>query len=562
MEKSKKPIEFGKVKDRSLTEEIKTSYLDYAMSVIVSRALPDVRDGLKPVQRRILFAMKNLGLGGSSKTRKCAAITGETMGKYHPHGDSSIYDALVRMAQEFSLRYPLVKGQGNFGSIDGDSAAAARYTEAKLMPLSDELFDDIDKDTVDFRDNYDGEYKEPSVLPTKVPLLLLNGVTGIAVGMATNIPPHNITEVMQALVYLADNKDAGLEDLLKFIKGPDFPTAGFAYGVKDFKEAYATGKGKILTRGKMEAIEDKGKEMLLITEIPYGVNKSEMIKKIASLVENKKIIGIKDLRDESDSNIRVLVDLKSGVSSQRIMNQLYKYTDMEKYFYFNCISLVDGGLQPKLLSLKTILEEFICHRKEVIIRRTKFLLKKCQDRLHILDGLKTALDAIDEIIKIIKQSENKEDASLKLRKKFKFSEIQASAILEIKLQALAKLERFKIDNEIKEKNDLIKGYESILNSEKKLIQVMKDEFEYIIEKFGDKRKTVIKNNLPTEISDIDLIPEKDVLLTISSSGYIKRMNNDLFKTQHRGGKGVMMFGSKDNEDVLEKILSVNTKDNL
>ncbi|MCX6737701.1 MAG: DNA gyrase subunit A, partial [Candidatus Parcubacteria bacterium] len=411
------------IKNMDMAEELSSSYLSYAMSVIVARALPDVRDGLKPVQRRILYAMNEIGLTHSAKTRKSAAVVGEVLAKYHPHGDTAVYDTMTRMAQDFSMRYPTVHGQGNFGSIDGDSAAAMRYTEAKLSALAEEMLADIDKDTVDFIPNYDNTKKEPTVLPTKIPYLLLNGTLGIAVGMATSIPPHNLGEVIDALLYLIDNPDCVTEDLLKYIKGPDFPTGGIIYDKKAIAEAYSTGQGKVVTRAKAEIVEMKnGEEHIIITEIPFLVNKSELIKRIAELVEEKTLEDIKDLRDESDKDgLRVVIELKKGVASKRVLAKLYKYTELEKAFYFNVVALTDNGLQPKILPLKNILEEFLAHRENVVRRRTNFLLEKAKARAHILEGLKKALDHIDEIIKIIRASDSKEDAVKNLIKKFAFT---------------------------------------------------------------------------------------------------------------------------------------------
>ncbi len=549
--------------EKDISEEIKESFLEYAMSVIISRAIPDSRDGLKPVQRRILYAMKTLGLTSGAKTRKSATIVGETLGHYHPHGDIAVYDALVRMAQDFSLRMPLVKGQGNFGSIDGDPPAAMRYTEAKLSSISDYLFEDIDKETVNFVPNFDGTTTEPSVLPARFPQLLVNGTTGIAVSMATTIAPHNLGEVIEATLYLIDHRDADIDDLMQFIKGPDFPTGGIAYGADDIKTAYATGKGKVLVRGKAEIVEDNKKTQIVVTEIPYMVNKAEMLKHIASLVEDKKLIGIKDLRDESDKEgLRITIDLKSDANSQRILNQLYKYTELEKYFYINQIALTEEGLQPRLLTLKDLLLEFINHRKEVVLRRTQFLLKKYEERLHILEGLETALDHIDEIIQIIKKSENRDEALKNLCKTFRFTEIQANAILETKLQSLARLEKYKIDSETKEKRNQIKECHEILKDENKLFSVIKSELQEIKEKFNEPRKTELRDKLPKEVADIDLIPEENVLITISKSGYVKRMSLDTFRVQQRGGKGITAYEGQNSEDYLSKIILANTRDYL
>ncbi len=545
-----------------ISQELKECYIDYAMSVIVSRAIPDCRDGLKPVQRRILYSMKELGMTPNTKFKKSALIVGHAMGRYHPHGDMAIYDTLVRMAQPFSLRYMLVNGQGNFGSIDGDPAAAQRYTECRMMPLADEMFEDIEKDTVDFIPNYDNNLKEPKVLPTKVPQLLLNGTTGIAVGMATNIPPHNLSECMDAAIFLADNPECNTDDLMQFVKGPDFPTGGTIYGWNEIKEAYSTGKGKVLIRGTAEIVENGNTNQIVITEIPYMVNKSELIKKIAGLIEDKKIINIKDIRDESDKNgLTITIDLKKEANPKNILNQLYKYTDLEKYFHVNSIALIDDGLQPELLSLKDMLNEFLNFRKNIVFRRTQFLLRKAKERLHILEGLKTALDHIDEIIDIIKKSENKEDANLKLCKNFKFTEIQANVILETKLQAIAKLEKIKILDELKQKKDEINDYEKTLKDQKIILKIVKQEFIDIKEKFGDARRTKLIKGLPDKIEEADLIPDENVLITMSQNGYIKRMSSNIFRTQQRGGKGIIAYNVGEN-DVLEHILNVSTKDNL
>ncbi len=545
-----------------ISQELRECYIDYAMSVIVSRAIPDCRDGLKPVQRRILYSMKELGIGPTVKFKKCALIVGHAMGRYHPHGDMAIYDTLVRMAQPFSLRYTLVQGQGNFGSVDGDPAASSRYTECRMMAIADEMFNDIEKETIPLVPNYDNSLKEPKVLPTKVPQLLLNGTTGIAVGMATNIPPHHLGECMDAAMFLADNPDCNTDDLMQFVKGPDFPTGGTIYGWNEIREAYATGKGKVLIRGTAEIVENDKTRQIVITEIPYMVNKSELIKKIANLIEEKKIINIRDIRDESDkSGMTITIDLKKEANPKSILNQLYKYTDLEKYFHVNAIALIDDGLQPELLSLKDILREFLDFRKIVIFRRTQFLLRKAKERLHILEGLKTALDHIDEIIEIIKKSESKEDANLKLCKAFKFTEIQANVILETKLQAIAKLEKIKILNELKEKLDAIAEYEGIIKDQKRIIKIMKQEFAEIKEKFNDERRTKVVKGMPDKIEENDLIPEEDVLITLSQNGYIKRMSAGIFRTQQRGGKGITAYNGGDN-DLLEHILTINTKDNL
>ena len=454
---------FGLVQDQPLVEEMSRSYLEYAMSVIVSRALPDVRDGLKPVHRRILYAMWSIGLRANAKFRKSATVVGEVLGKYHPHGDSAVYESMVRMAQDFSMRYPLVRGQGNYGSMDGDGAAAMRYTEAKLAGIAEEMLFDIDKDTVDFIPNYDGSHKEPRVLPAKLPNLLLNGTMGIAVGMSTNIPPHNLGELAQAICHLLDNPEASIEDLMQFVKGPDFPTGGIIYNQKDILAAYATGKGGIIIRGKAEIEEQKGGNFqIIISEIPYQVNKADLVEKIADLVKDKKLEGIKTLRDESDKDgVRIVIELKKDSYPKKILNALYKHTSLQTTFHVNMLALVDG-IQPKVLTLKMILEEYIKHREEVIRRRTQFELNKAKDRSHILEGLLIALKNIDEVIKTIKASKDKEIAKANLIKKFKLSERQAVAILEMRLQSLANLERLKIEQEWEEKQKMIKELEGMV----------------------------------------------------------------------------------------------------
>ena len=536
--------------------------MEYAMSVIVARALPDVRDGLKPVHRRILYSMHEMGLRPTAKTQKSAKVVGYVLGNYHPHGDTAAYDSMVRMAQDFSLRYPLVNGQGNFGSIDGDSAAAYRYTEARLAPISEQLLADIDKQTVNFTDNFDGTMQEPTVLPTRIPNLLVNGSMGIAVGMATNIPPHNLTEVLDALAYLIDNKEADLKDLTQFIKGPDFPTGGVIYNEKDIVSAYATGRGPIIMRGQADITENKKGYQIIVSEIPYQVNKSELIMKIADLVKEKKIEGIRDIRDESDKDgLRIAIDLKQDAFPKKVLNQLFKHTELQKAFHFNMLALVDGGTQPQILGLKGLLEKFVDHRREVVTRRTKFELQKAKDRAHILEGLKKALDHIDEIIKIIRASDSKEDAFSNLIKKFKFSDKQATAILEMKLQALAGLERKKINDELKEKMDLIAYFEDLLASPKKILGVIKEEFKEIREKFGDERRTKVVKSALREIGDDELMPEEDSLFMITHSGYIKRMQPEGLKSQKRGGKGLIGMATKE-EDVISQFFMANTHDSL
>ena len=555
-------MNIGNVSSREIVDEVQQSYLDYAMSVIVSRALPDVRDGLKPVHRRILYSMWHTGLKANAKFRKSATVVGEVLGKYHPHGDQAVYDSMVRMAQDFSLRYPLIKGQGNFGSMDGDGAAAYRYTEAKLAQIAEEMLLDIEKNTVDFVPNFDGQHKEPSVLPANLPQLLLNGSMGIAVGMATNIPPHNLGELVDGVCALIDNPQTSIEELVELIPGPDFPTGGVIYNKKDILEAYKNGRGKILMRGKADIQETKaGTYQIIITEITYATNKATLIENMANLVRDGKIVGIRDIRDESDKEgVRIVIDLKKDAYPQKVLNKLYTLTDLQKNFGVNMLALVDG-IEPTVLNLKSILEYYIIHRKQVVIRRTQFDLDKAKDRAHILEGLKKALDHIDEIIKIIKRSPTKEEAQINLIKKFKFSERQAVAILEMRLQTLAGLERKKIEDELKEKLALIKELEAILKSEKKIFAIVKDELQKVKEKFGDDRKTKIIKSGVGEFKQEDLIPNEEAIITITKQGYIKRMDPSVYKVQKRGGKGVLGASTKE-EDVIKKVLAVMAHDNL
>lgn len=549
------------IQKREITQEMQKSYLEYAMSVIVQRALPDVRDGLKPVHRRILWGMWESGNVAGSKLRKSANTVGEVMGRYHPHGDAAIYDSLVRMAQNFSLRYPLVQGQGNFGSIDGDNAAAMRYTEARLASISNEMLGDIEKDTVNFGPNYDDSRKEPLVLPSKIPNLLINGSMGIAVGMATNIPPHNLGEVIDASIYLIDNKDADVNDLTQFVKGPDFPTGGTIYNERDIINAYATGRGPVIIRGVADIVEGKKGFQIIITEIPYQVNKAELIVHIVELLKDKKIEGIKDVRDESDKDgLRIAIDLKQDAFPRKVLNQLFKYTELQKAFHFNMLGLVDG-IQPQILGLKQLLEKFIEHRQEVITRRSKYELQKAKDRAHILEGLKKALDHIDAIIKIIRSSASRDDAFTNLIKKFKFSDKQATAILEMRLAALAGLERKKIDEELKEKRVLIEYLESLLASPKKIMAVIKDELKDVRAKYADERRTKVVKSALREIGEEELMPEEDSLFVLTRSGYIKRMAPDDIKAQKRGGKGLIGMDTKE-EDVVSQFFLANTHDNL
>lgn len=554
-------VDIGKIQNREIVDEMKESYLDYAMSVIVARALPDVRDGLKPVHRRILFAMHELGLGHTAKFRKSAAVVGDVLGKYHPHGDAAVYDSMVRMAQPFSLRYPLIDGQGNFGSIDGDAAAAMRYTEARLTRLAGEMLYDIEKDTVDFRDNYDGTKKEPAVLPSRVPNLLLNGTLGIAVGMATSIPPHNLCEVADALIYLADHPTTDAEDLMEFIKGPDFPTAGIIFDERAIKECYLTGKGPILMRGKAEIEEGKRGYQIIITEIPYQVNKAELIEAMARLVGEKRLEGIRDIRDESDKDgLRIVIELKHDAQPQKVLNNLYRHTDLEKTFHLNMLALVDG-LQPQILSIKNVLEEFLKHRMEVVRRRAVFDLARTRERIHILEGLKKALDHIDRVIATIKRSPDREAAHQNLVKNFKLSELQATAILEMRLQTLAGLERQKIEAELKEKQALARSLEALLKDPAKIKGVIKDELREIKTRYGDERKTKIVKSSPKEFAEEDLIPEEEVVVMQTRGGYIKRIKPESYRVQKRGGKGLIGMEVKE-EDVVAQLLTTSTHADL
>jgi DNA gyrase subunit A len=538
------------------------SYLRYSMSVIIDRALPDVRDGMKPVHRRILYSMNEEGLRSSARHRKSANVVGAVMGKYHPHGDSSIYDALVRMAQPWSLRYMLVNGQGNFGSMDGDPPAAMRYTEAKMARLADELLADIDKETVDFRDNYDGTTTEPTVLPAKLPNLLLNGQLGIAVGMATNIPPHNLSEVVDATVHQIDHPDATLDDLLVHLKGPDFPTGGVVYGKESIRTAYATGRGGLVVRGIAEIAETKkGRHQIVITEIPYALNKESLVIKIADLVKEKKITGISDIRDESArGDVRIVIDLKKDAYPKKLLNQLYKMTPLQTAFHYNMMALVDG-IQPRVLGLQDILQEHIKHRQVVVRRRTEFELRKAQERAHILEGLKIALDHIDEVIKTIRASQTSEEAQINLIKQFGLSEIQAKAILAMQLRTLTGLERDKIENELAELRKLIAHLESILADEQKILNIVKDELLQLKKQYGDERRTRIIASELDRMSDEDLVPDEQVVVTLTSANYIKRSQIAEYKKQGRGGKGRRGMTTRE-EDVIEHVVNASTHDFL
>jgi len=545
---------------QSITDEMRTSYLDYAMSVITSRALPDVRDGLKPVHRRILYSMRLNGLTSTAKFKKSATVVGDVLGSFHPHGDMSVYDAMTKLAQDFSTRYPLILGQGNFGSIDGDSAAAYRYTEAKMSKLAEELLRDLEKETVNWRPNYDGTKREPEVLPAGVPNLLLLGTLGIAVGMATNIPPHNLREVADATAHLIDDPKATNDDLLQFVKGPDFPMGGIAFNQKDISHAYANGRGGVVVRGEAEIVEDKkGNFSIIITSIPYRVNKADMLMKIADLVREKKIEGIRDLRDESTRDIRVVVELKSGVHPQTVLNKLYKSTQLEETFHYNMVALVDGI--PQTLSLKSILQSYILHRKEVVRRRTEFDLARAQDREHILLGLKKALDHIDEIIKLIRASKDVPEAHAALMKKFQFSDRQATAILDMRLQKLAGLERKKIEDELKEVQALIEELVGILKSEKKMLTIIKKELLDIAEKFGDARRTKIVKGGVKMLNPEDLIPDEESVLVVTQGGYVKRTNPSEYRAQRRGGVGVVDLDTKE-EDFVTTLLNTSMHSDL
>jgi len=551
----------GQVIQSGIVAEMKRSYLDYAMSVIVARALPDVRDGLKPVQRRIIYAMYKVGLSHTAHYSKCAKVVGEVLGKYHPHGDSPVYEALVRMAQDFSLRYPLIDGQGNFGSVDGDRAAAMRYTECRMSAIASELLRDMDKDTVTWGDNFDGTLKEPNLLPSVIPNLLLNGVNGIAVGMATSIPPHNLSEVIDATVHLIDNPEASVEDLLRFIKGPDFPTGGIIYDQAEITAAYATGRGRIITRAKADIEERKnGKFQIIITELPYQVNKSVLIQRMADLVRNKKIQGIADLRDDSDrKGMRITIELRRDAKPQSTLNNLFKLTAMQQNFSVNAVGLIDGV--PQTMTLNIMLSEFIKHRQNIITKRSEFDLKAARAREHILEGLKIAVDNIDEVIRIIRAAPDADTAKGELMTKFKLSELQAVAILDMQLRRLAALERLKIEEELKQVREMIAYLEDLLSHPEKILLVAKNELLEIKEKYGDARRTKIVKNKIGEFSEEDLVANEPTIVTITQTGYIKRQLPSTFKTQRRGGKGVSGITTKE-EDVVSHLIRCQTHDSL
>jgi DNA gyrase subunit A len=554
-------VEKDKIEQVEIEKEMKKSYLDYAMSVIVGRALPDVRDGLKPVHRRVLFTMQTTGLTSGKPFKKSANVVGNCMAKFHPHGDSAIYDTLVRMAQPFSLRYPLVNGQGNFGSIDGDSAAAMRYTEAKMQKLSEELMADIDKETVDFVPTFDDSDKEPSVLPTRVPNLLINGSSGIAVGMATNIAPHNLSEVCGAVIATIDNPEIEVEELMNYVKGPDFPTGGIILGKNGIHSAFKTGRGRVITRAKYHVVDKKNRQVIIVTEIPYMVNKSLLLEGIANLVKEKKVEGISDLRDESSERegIRIVIELKAGASPEILMNQLFKHTRLQETFGVNMLALVDN--EPKTLGLKNIIEHFIEHRRVVITRRTEYELRQAKARAHILEGLLIALDHIDEVIKKIRASKDGSEAQQTLMDDYNLSDKQAKAILEMRLQKLASLEIQKIKDEYEQIKKIIIDLEEILADSQRILNIIKEETNEIKDKYGDDRRTKIDLDSEVDIDIEDLITSEDNIVAITHSGYAKRMELDTYREQKRGGRGVIATGTKE-DDFVEEVFIANTHDYL
>jgi len=554
------PVETPGIEHRTLEKVMEDSFFRYSMSVIVDRALPDVRDGLKPVHRRILYSMNVNGNRSGSKFVKSALIVGDVMGKYHPHGDSAIYNSMVRLAQPWSLRYPLIQGQGNFGSMDGDEAAAMRYTEARMQKIADEMLIDIDKETVDFRDNYDGSRQEPVVLPAKVPNLLLNGQIGIAVGMATNIPPHNLGELVDATIALIDNENATLDELLEHVKGPDFPTGATVYGGTPMRQAYQAGRGSVMIRAVVNIEETKkGRHQIVVTEMPYGVNKATLIEKIAELVKDKKISGISDLRDETArGKVRVVIELKKEAYPKKLLNQLYKLTALQSSFNYNMLALIDG-IQPRVLGLHDMLQEFITHRQKVVRRRTEFELRKAKERAHILEGYKIALDHIDEVIKTIRASKTHDEAEAALIQKFALSEIQAKAILAMQLRRLTGLEREAIENELNELLAMIKRFEEILADEKEILAIIKAELLEMKEKYGDERRSKIINHELGKFSDEELIPEEETVVLLTTENYIKRTLVSEYRRQHRGGKGKRGMTTKD-EDVIAQLVAASTHD--
>ena len=556
-------MEIGIVRPVSITSEMRSAYLSYAMSVIVSRALPDARDGLKPVQRRILYGMWDMGFRANSSYKKSARIVGDVLGKMHPHGDSSVYDALARLAQPWNLRYMLIDGQGNFGSVDGDPPAAMRYTEARLSTIAEELLLDIDKNTVDFRDNFDGSYKEPTVLPALLPNLLLNGAAGIAVGMATNIPPHNLVELCNAISYLIESPEATVEDLIKLIPGPDFPTAASILGTEGILAAYSTGRGQITLRAKAHIEEgSRGAYNIVVTELPYQVNKARLQERMAELAKERKIEGVRDVRDESDrTGMRLVIILKQDAQPKKVLNALYKHTQMQTTFGINMLALVEEGRQPKVLTLKRMLQEYIGHRQVVIRRRTEFDLAKARDRAHILEGLKVALDNLDEVIRTIRESRTADSAKNNLIRNFSLSERQSQAILDMQLRRLAALERKKIEDEYKELVKLIAELEGILATPRRVLDLIQADLTHLREKFGDERRTRIVPDVSGEVSDEDLIPDIRVLISFTDRGYIKRQNADTYRTQRRGGRGIKGMVTRE-QDIVRHLLTCGSLDNL
>jgi DNA gyrase subunit A len=553
----------GAVQLASIETEMRSSYLDYAMSVIVQRALPDARDGLKPVQRRILYAMSELGMRSNSRYRKSAGVVGEVLKNFHPHSDTAVYDTLVRMAQNFNLRYPLIDPQGNFGSVDGDGAAAMRYTECRLAPIADEMLSDIDKNTVDFKPNYDASTKEPKVLPATLPNLLVNGAVGIAVGMATNIPPHNLTEIADAVRYVIDNPDCTIEDLMEIVQGPDFPTGGTILGREGIRAAYSTGRGRVVIRAKafVEESARGNRFQIVATELPYQVNKAALLERIAEMVKDGKIVGISDLRDESDrTGMRMIIELKRDAQPMKVLNNLFKHTAMQQTFGINMLALVEDGMVPRVLTLKRALQEYIAHRQIVITRRTEFELERARKRAHILEGLKKALDIIDQIIATIRKSRTTETARNNLISEYQFSEVQAQAILDMRLARLAALERKKIEDELKEVRAQIKYLEGLLADPNKILGLISDDMARLKESYGGERLTRIQD-FSGELSDEDLIPQHGVLVTLTKRGYVKRINEDVYRTQHRGGKGITGVTMREADDI-QQLLAANTHDSL
>ena len=556
-------MEIGNVRLASIDTEMRQSYLDYAMSVIVSRALPDARDGLKPVQRRVLYAMNEMGMRSTARYRKCAGIVGEVLKNYHPHSDTAAYDTLVRLAQDFNLRYPLVDGQGNFGSVDGDGAAAMRYTEARLAAIADELINDLDKNTVDYEPNYDNSLQQPTVFPARLPNLLLNGSAGIAVGMATNIPPHNLTEICDAVAYVIDNPEATVDELMEIVQGPDFPTGGTILGREGIKAAFATGRGRVVIRAKafIEESPRGNRFQIVVTELPYQVNKAALLERIAELVRDGKMDGISDLRDESDrTGMRAIIELKRDAQPKRVLNNLFKHSALQQTFGVNMLALVEGGKVPRVLSLRRALQEYLDHRKIVITRRTEHELERARRRAHILEGLKIALDNIDEVIATIRASQSTENARTNLMSRFELTQVQADAILDMRLARLAALERQRIDEELNALMAEIERLEGILADTGKVLDIIREDLAYLKNKYGDERRTRIQD-ISGDLSEEDLIPQHDVVVTITNRGYVKRTNDEFYRTQHRGGRGVTGLTTRD-EDAVQHMLHANTHDSL